>query len=62
VALFIPENCLVATDGQAFSNATIDEIQANAKATVQSGHSAGSWSIEPQPHCVDNPLAGDCTL
>jgi ribosomal protein S8 len=31
---------------EAIANAVVDEIQANAKATVQSGSSAGSWPIE----------------
>ncbi|ENM5730757.1 hypothetical protein CW613_002296 [Vibrio mimicus] len=30
----------------ALANAIVDEIQANAKALVQSGSSAGSWPIE----------------
>lgn len=31
---------------EAIANAVVDEIQANAIATVQSGSSAGTWSIQ----------------
>ncbi|WPC76576.1 hypothetical protein [Vibrio porteresiae] len=31
---------------EAIANAVVDEIQANAKATVQSGSSAGVWPIQ----------------
>ena len=31
---------------EAIANAVVDEIQANAKATVQSGSSAGAWPIQ----------------
>ncbi|PFG55757.1 hypothetical protein ATG66_2073 [Vibrio sp. ES.051] len=30
----------------AIANAVVDEIKANAKATIESGSSAGSWPIQ----------------
>jgi hypothetical protein len=40
------EHAMALKMAQAIANAIVDEIQANAKATVQSGSSAGSWPIE----------------
>jgi len=31
---------------EAIANAVVDEIQANAKATVSAGSSAGNWPVE----------------
>jgi hypothetical protein len=31
---------------EAIANAVVDEIQANAKATVSGGSSAGNWPVE----------------
>ncbi|MBY7898708.1 hypothetical protein KW478_19630 [Vibrio fluvialis] len=39
------EHAMVQKMAEAIANAVVDEIQANAKANVTSGSSAGSWSI-----------------
>ncbi len=40
------EHSRVQKMAEAIANAVVDEIQANAKATVSSGSSAGTWPIE----------------
>ncbi|MBF9002087.1 hypothetical protein [Vibrio nitrifigilis] len=40
------EHAMAQKMAEAIANAVVDEIQANAKATVQSGSSAGTWSIQ----------------
>ena len=40
------EHAMAQKMAEAIANAVVDEIQANAKATVQSGSSAGTWPIQ----------------
>ena len=40
------EHAMAQKMAEAIANAVVDEIQANAKATVQSGSSAGVWPIQ----------------
>lgn len=40
------EHAMAGKMAQAIANAVVDEIQANAKAAVSSGSSAGNWPIQ----------------
>ena len=40
------EHAMAQKMAEAIANAVVDEIQANAKTTVQSGSSAGTWPIQ----------------